>query len=172
MDRPRKLLIILFVVLAYTGAVKAEGENLMKITCPAFIHNTFMPLKYSCEGDGVSPELIIEGVPTEAKSLALIVDDPDAPAGTWVHWVVFNIPVIGRIEENSLPGKLGVTTSGGREYNSPCPPFGTHRYYFKIYALDILLNLKEGVSKGQLEEAMKGHILDKAELIGLYKKVK
>jgi hypothetical protein len=84
--------------------------------------------------------------------------------------VVFDIPITGRIEENSVPGKLGMTNSGRRDYHGPCPPFGTHRYFFKIYALDKNLNLNEGISKAELEKAMQGHILDKAELIGLYKK--
>lgn len=142
----------------------------MKITSPAFIHNSPIPSKYTCEGDDINPQLLIDGIPAGTKSLALIVDDPDAPIGVWVHWVVFDIPVIGRIEENSVPGKLGVTNSGKKDFHGPCPPSGTHRYFFKIFALDKLLGLKEGISKGQLEQAMKGHILDKAELMGLYKR--
>ncbi|MCX5711556.1 MAG: YbhB/YbcL family Raf kinase inhibitor-like protein [Candidatus Omnitrophica bacterium] len=142
----------------------------MKISSPEFTHNSSIPAKYTCEGEDINPALLIDGIPAAAKSLALIMDDPDAPAGVWVHWVVFDIPIIQRIEENSTPGKLGVTTKKKKEYHGPCPPSGTHRYFFKIYALDTLLNLKEGISKGQLEQAMKSHILDKAELIGLYKR--
>ena len=142
----------------------------MEITSPAFRHNEYIPAKYTCEGKDINPALVISGIPQGAKSLALIMDDPDAPIGVWVHWVVFDIPVIARIEENSVPGKLGVTNSGRNNYHGPCPPSGTHRYFFKIHALDTLLGLKEGVSKGQLEKAMQGHILDKAELIGLYKR--
>jgi len=142
----------------------------MKITSPAFKQNEYIPEKYSCKGDDVNPPLDISDIPEKARSLALIVDDPDAPAGTWVHWVVFDIPIVYRIEENSVPGKLGLTNTGKRDFHGPCPPSGTHRYFFKIYALDTLLNLKEGISKGQLEKAMQGHIVDKAELIGLFKK--
>lgn len=142
----------------------------MKIKSPEFEHNNSIPAKFTCEGQDINPALIIEDIPANAKSLALIMDDPDAPMGTWVHWVVFDIPVTSRIEENSVPGKLGITNSGRRDYHGPCPPSGTHRYFFKIYALDANLNLKEGISKKELESAMQGHILDKAELIGLYKK--
>ena len=142
----------------------------MKLTSPEFEHNQFIPRKFSCEGDDVNPALIIEDVPKEAKSLALIMDDPDASMGTWVHWVVFDIPVKNRIEENSIPGKQGINNAGQKNYHGPCPPSGVHRYFFKLYALDTLLNLKEGISKGGLEKAMQGHILAEAELIGLYKR--
>ncbi|MEK6728137.1 MAG: YbhB/YbcL family Raf kinase inhibitor-like protein [Candidatus Omnitrophota bacterium] len=142
----------------------------MKLTATEFKNNELMPKKFTCEGDDINPVLIIEGAPSNTKSLALIMDDPDAPMGTWVHWVVFNIPVINRIEENSTPGMQGSNNSGRNSYHGPCPPSGTHRYFFKIYALDKELDLALGASKGQLEKAMQGHILDKAELIGLYKK--
>ncbi len=142
----------------------------MKLTSPAFKDNSYMPKKFTCEGDDINPALEVAGIPAQAKTLALIVDDPDAPGGVWVHWVVFNIPLISRIEENSIPGKLGVNTVRKRFYHGPCPPSGTHRYFFKIYALDKELELEEGISKGALEKAMEGHILDKAELIGLYKR--
>ncbi|MDD4183183.1 MAG: YbhB/YbcL family Raf kinase inhibitor-like protein, partial [Candidatus Omnitrophica bacterium] len=94
----------------------------------------------------------------------------DAPMGIWVHWVVFDIPVTSKIEEAGTPGKPGTNTSGERNYGGPCPPSGTHRYFFKIYALDALLNLKEGITKADLEKAMAGHILAQSELIGLYKR--
>lgn len=142
----------------------------MKITSPEFKNNQPIPKKFTCEGEDINPALVIEDIPQETKSLALIVDDPDAPIGTWVHWVVFDIPATSRIQENSVPGKLGITNSGKRDFHGPCPPSGTHRYFFKIYALDTLLNLKEGISKGALEKAMQGHILGKAELVGLYKR--
>jgi Raf kinase inhibitor-like YbhB/YbcL family protein len=144
----------------------------MQISSQEFKNNDYMPSKFTCEGEDCNPELNIEGIPGQAKSLALVMDDPDAPMGTWVHWVVFDMPVTARIEENSVPGKLGITNSGRKDYHGPCPPSGTHRYFFKVYALDSVLNLKEGISKGQLEKAMQGHILDKAELIGLYKRKK
>lgn len=142
----------------------------MKLGSTEFQHNQSIPKKFTCEGEDVNPTLIIEDLPQEAKSLALIMDDPDAPIGTWVHWVVFDIPIINRIEENSIPGKQGINNAGHKNYHGPCPPSGTHRYFFKIYALDTLLNLKEGISKGALEKAMQDHILAKTELIGLYKR--
>ena len=142
----------------------------MKITSPEFQNNQLMPGKFTCDGEDINPALNIEGVPEGTKSLALIMDDPDAPMGTWVHWVVFDIPVISEIKENSVPGKQGNNTAGRKQYHGPCPPSGTHRYFFKIYALDTVLNLNEGITKSQLEKAMESHILDKAELIGLYKR--
>jgi len=142
----------------------------MRLTSPEFNHNELIPKKFTCQGSDVNPTLIIHDVPKDAKSLALIVDDPDAPVGTWVHWVVFDMPVTFKINEDSIPGKQGINDFRKRNYGGPCPPFGTHRYFFKIYALDTELNLKEGITKQQLEKAMETHILDKAELIGLYKK--
>ena len=143
----------------------------MKISSPEFSHKGNIPKKFTCEGEDVNPQLDIEGIPQGTKTLALIVDDPDAPMGTWVHWVVFNIPPsVSVIDENSVPGLLGITSSGERDFHGPCPPSGTHRYFFKIYALDTALDLEEGASKGALEKAMKGHILDNAEVVGLYKR--
>lgn len=142
----------------------------MKLTSPDFENNSYIPAKFTCEGNDISPTLVIENIPSNAKGLSLIVDDPDAPMGLWVHWVVFDMPVASRIEENSIPGKQGINNAGGLNYHGPCPPSGTHRYFFKIYALDVTLNLNEGISKGTLEKAMQGHILDKAELIGLYQR--
>jgi hypothetical protein len=150
----------------------AVGGVNMKISSPEFENNKFIPKKFTCEAEDISPTLIIEVIPKEAKSLALIVDDPDAPMGTWVHWVVFNIPIVNRIEENNIPGRQGINDFGRGNYGGPCPPSGTHRYFFKIYALDKMLNLNEGITKEGLENAMVGHILDKAELVGLYKKVR
>ena len=144
----------------------------MRISSPEFEQNQAMPKRLSCQGEDVNPLLIIDGIPKDAKALALIVDDPDAPSGTWVHWVVYDISVVGRIEENSIPGKQGMNSAGKRDYHGPCPPSGTHRYFFKIYALDKMLNLGEGLNKEELEQAIEGHILDKAELIGLYKKTR
>jgi Raf kinase inhibitor-like YbhB/YbcL family protein len=148
---------------------KNEGAA-MKLTSPEFQNNNLIPLKFSCDGQDINPALIIENTPAGTKSLALIVDDPDAPMGTWVHWVVYDIPVIAKLEENSLPGKPGSNDSNRKNYSGPCPPSGTHRYFFKLYALDKKLDLKEGLDKPALEKAMQGHILEKAELIGLYKR--
>lgn len=141
----------------------------MRITSPDFGNNQIIPASFTCDGEDINPSLVIEDIPKEAKSLVLIVDDPDAPMGTWVHWVVYDIPVTNRISQNSIPGKQGINDFRKKDYGGPCPPSGTHRYFFKIYALDTTLNLEEGISKEALEEAMQGHILDKAELIGLYK---
>ncbi|MFA6281792.1 MAG: YbhB/YbcL family Raf kinase inhibitor-like protein [Candidatus Omnitrophota bacterium] len=142
----------------------------MRITCPDFKNNECLPKKFTCDGAKINPALTIENVPEAAKSLALIVDDPDAPAGTFIHWVVFDIPITNAIDENSIPGKQGINTAGELNYVSPCPPHGTHRYFFKLYALDTMLNLKEGITKEELESAIKNHILAQAELIGLYKR--
>lgn len=149
----------------------AQGGGEMKISSPEFDNNKSIPSKFTCEGKDVNPALVIENIPEGTKGLALIVDDPDAPMGTWVHWVVYDIPVTSRIGEDSIPGKQGINDFRRTNYGGPCPPSGTHRYFFKIYALDRELGLKEGVSKKALEKAMEGHILDKAELVGLYKKV-
>jgi len=145
----------------------------MKIISPAFGNNQFIPSRYTCDGEDISPPLEIGDVPKEAKSLVLIVDDPDAPGGTFLHWLVFNIkPTVSLIKENEIPqgGVQGLNNFGKENYGGPCPPFGIHRYFFKIYALDKKLNLEPGSSLKAVEKEMKGHILDQAQLIGLYKK--
>ena len=149
---------------------EAQGGLDMKLSSPEFEHKAFIPVKFTCGGEGINQPLFIEGIPKEAKSLALIVDDPDAPSGDFVHWVVYDIPVTGRINENSVPGKQGINSAGDVNYVPPCPPTGVHRYFFKIYALDKILNLDERASKPDLESAISGHILDKAELVGLYQR--
>ena len=167
----KKIAFLSFVIIFLIGGINlTEGGGNMKLTSSAFSHNQMIPKKYTCEGNDVSPPLTIDGIPDGAKSLALIVDDPDAPMGTWVHWVVFDIPIVNQIAEDTIPGKQGHNDFGKKDYGGPCPPSGTHRYFHKIYALDTTLNLKEGITKKALEKAMQGHILDKAELIGLYKK--
>jgi hypothetical protein len=135
-----------------------------------FDHQGYIPKKFTCDGEDVSPALMIEDIPENTKRLALIVDDPDAPAGTWVHWVVFNIPKTDVIEEGEVPGKQGINDFGKLQYGGPCPPSGTHRYFFKLYALDEKLDLKEGCHKKDLLKAMEGHIIEEAELIGLYQR--
>ncbi|MGB2631257.1 MAG: YbhB/YbcL family Raf kinase inhibitor-like protein [Candidatus Omnitrophota bacterium] len=143
----------------------------MRIASPEFGNNEMIPSKFTCQGDDVNPALMIDDIPVEAKSLALVVDDPDAPMGTWVHWVVYDMPIISRVEEDTVPGKQGRNDFGRKDYGGPCPPSGTHRYFFKVYALDRELGLKEGISKKDLEKAMEGHVVDKAEVVGLYKKM-
>ena len=147
--------------------------NKLQITSPVFPQNGMIPSKFTCDGANVSPTLSIADIPEKTRSLALIVDDPDAPKGTWVHWVVWNIgPGTTDIPANSVPGGAlqGTNDFGKQSYGGPCPPSGTHRYFFKLYALDIPLSLKSGATKAQLEEAMKGHVLEKAEMIGLYRR--
>ena len=165
-----KFILLVFILSVICLKVNAEGGKDMKLTSPEFKNNEYLPARFTCDGQEINPPFAIENIPDNTQSLALIVDDPDAPSGTFVHWVVFNIQVSTTIGENSIPGKQGVNTSGTNSYVSPCPPRGTHRYFFKLYALDTILNLKEGISKQQLEAAMKNHILAQAELIGLYKR--
>ncbi|MBU0759213.1 MAG: YbhB/YbcL family Raf kinase inhibitor-like protein [Candidatus Omnitrophica bacterium] len=142
----------------------------MRISSPEFEDNTFIPAKFTCQGRNINPELLIEGVPEAAKSLVLIVDDPDAPVGAWVHWLIYNIPVMPLIKEDSVPGEQAINDFRRKDYGGPCPPSGTHRYFFKLYALDTELELPQNAGKGELERAVEGHILDKAELVGLYKR--
>lgn len=144
----------------------------MKITSAAFENNQMIPQKYTCQGLDINPALVIEGTPPDTKSLVLIVDDPDAPTGTWTHWVVYDIPVTDKIDEDSVPGKELLNSFGRKRYGGPCPPSGTHRYFFKGYALDVILGPDAVADKAALENRMKGHVLDKAELVGLYKKNK
>ena len=142
----------------------------MKISSPAFENNKYIPAKYTCQGEAVNPLLEFYDTPGGAKSLVLIVDDPDAPKETFVHWILFNIPIIDKIMENSSAGIEGTNSDFKQGYIGPCPPSGVHRYFFKLYALDTMLDLKKGVKKYDLIKAMNGHIVAQAELIGLYKK--
>jgi Raf kinase inhibitor-like YbhB/YbcL family protein len=122
-----------------------EGYGRMKLTSPSFTNGAHIPAKFTGEGPDINPALDVEDLPAGTKSLALIVDDPDAPMKTWVHWVVYDIPPASHIDENSVPGRQGMNDSGGKNYHGPYPPSGTHRYYFKIYALDKVLKLREGI---------------------------
>lgn len=143
----------------------------MKIASSAFQNNQLMPAKYTCDGDNINPPLTFSDVPQGTKSLVLIVDDPDAPMGTWVHWTVWNIdPTTNEIKENSIPtGTVeGMTSFGKPGYGGPCPPAGTHHYFFKLYALNTTFSLESSSDKSQLEKAMSSHILASAELVGLY----
>lgn len=140
----------------------------MKIMSPAFRNHAKIPEKYTCDGDNVNPPLDFDDFPKETKQLALIVDDPDAPGKTFVHWLVYNMPLSVHIDEDSVPATQGYNDFGRQSYGGPCPPSGEHRYFFKLYALDTKLDLAEGVNKAKLESAMEGHVLEKADLIGLY----
>ena len=136
-----------------------------------FQNNTKIPGKYTCDGENVNPPLEFIDVPTNAKSLVLIVDDPDAPMGTFVHWVLFNVsPKSKGVKENFIPDSAiqGLNSANKTGYMGPCPPSNTHRYFFKLYALDITLDLPRNATREMLEKTMQGHIIDKAELIGLY----
>jgi Raf kinase inhibitor-like YbhB/YbcL family protein len=150
----------------------------MKLTSSAFSQGEKIPSIYTCDGDNINPPLEITGVPHDAKSLVLIMDDPDVPKnlredGMWDHWVVFNIPPDTRIvEENSEPeGTPGTGTNGETGYFGPCPPDREHRYFFKLFALDTLLDLPEKTTKTAVENAMAGHVLFHAELMGRYERV-
>ncbi|HIH61834.1 MAG TPA: YbhB/YbcL family Raf kinase inhibitor-like protein [Methanobacteriales archaeon] len=148
----------------------------MKIRSIAFNDGERIPKKYTCDGEDISPPLIWEDIPEGTVTLALISDDPDAPSKTWTHWLIFNIPP----ELNGLPegvekvGELengiiqGFNDFGRIGYGGPCPPFGVHRYFFKLYALDTSLDLEPETSKEELLEAMEGHIIEKTQMIGLY----
>jgi Raf kinase inhibitor-like YbhB/YbcL family protein len=140
----------------------------LTITSPAYESNKSIPSKHTCDGDDVNPTLNIEGIPEETKSLVLIVDDPDAPMGTWDHWIVWNISPTNKIEENSVPGTEGLNDFRKHSYGGPSSPSGTHRYFFKVYALDTKLDLNPNSRKKDVEKAMKDHILAKGELVGLY----
>ena len=149
----------------------------MKLKSSAFDHEGSIPRKYTCQGKDIIPPLEISDVAKEAKSLALIFDDPDVPEWVrkdrmWVHWVVYNIePTKTKIEENAQPfGVLGKNSSGEKRYMGPCPPDREHRYFFKLYALDAKLDLGEGATKEELLQAMEGHILEETQLMGRYVK--
>lgn len=186
----RRIVPIIFFIIFIIGCTKIEnietekieGKTVdmaanMKLASPAFGHNGKIPPEYTCDGADVSPELNIADVPKNAKSLALIMDDPDVPksirpSGLWVHWVVWNIPVNTKIvpKGNEPEGVGGNSDFKRTGYGGPCPPDREHRYFFKLYALDAELNLAEGAAKKELEKEMEGHIIEKAELIGLYKR--
>lgn len=147
----------------------------MKIVSPNFENNGDIPEKYTCQGQDISPALEISDVPEEAQSLALIVDDPDAPAGNWNHWLVWDIPA----NIKSIPENVGTkfATQGNNSwpkkgYGGPCPPTGAHRYFFKLFALNEKLNLPDTTTKTELEKAMEGKVIDQAQTMGTYRKHK
>jgi Raf kinase inhibitor-like YbhB/YbcL family protein len=150
----------------------------MEIKSSAFGSGEMIPAKYTCDGADFSPQLEWSGSPAGTRSFALICDDPDAPMGTWVHWVIYDIPpsatmlAEGITREKDLPGggTQGINDFRKIGYGGPCPPGGTHRYFFKLYALDAMLGLKPGITKDQLLTAMRGHILGEAQLMGTYKR--
>lgn len=163
-------------LVVITGTCQTKKPNVMELKSKEFGNNEMIPSKFTCDGMNISPELSWSGGPANVKSFALICEDPDAPMGTWVHWVLFNIPVgIVNLPENFLlknkPAveiKAGISDFHKLDWGGPCPPAGTHRYFFKLYALDIFLTAKEGITAKQLVREMEGHIFAKAELVGKY----
>jgi Raf kinase inhibitor-like YbhB/YbcL family protein len=150
----------------------------MHLHSSAFNQHEEIPGKYTCDGEDISPPLEWENPPAGTKSIAVIMDDPDAPIGTWIHWVLFNLPADKSFLSENTPnsselptgGKHGINSWGRLGYGGPCPPSGTHRYYFKLYALDAVLDIPSGIRKKKLLQLMEGHILDQSELVGLYKR--
>ncbi len=171
--RVTALFMLLVVLFFYSSGTEAQNMSTLTLSSSAFKHQAHIPSKYTCDGSDVSPQLVVGNIPAGTKSLALIVDDPDAPRGTWVHWVVWNInPDTKEIKEGAVPAgsHQGMNDFRKLDYGGPCPPSGTHRYFFKLYALDSVLSPGANASKANVERAMEGHILGRAELIGLYQR--
>jgi Raf kinase inhibitor-like protein, YbhB/YbcL family len=180
----RPVFISLIALVFNTTAILAEGEQTMTmvIKSPDFVDQGEIHKKFTCDGNDMSPALNWSGLPPRTKSLALIVDDPDAPDPakpkmTWVHWLLYNIPpTVSRLAQAVAVHDLPTTTQQGKNdwkqtgYRGPCPPIGRHRYFHKLYALDIELPDLHQPNKAQLEEAMAGHVLERAELIGTYQR--
>ena len=148
----------------------------MKLASHVFENGAMIPAKYTCDGENILPPLVISDVPNGAESLAIICDDPDSPSGTWVHWTIWNIdPKTREIREEEMQGSVGIegmTTFGKRGYGGPCPGSGMHRYFFKLYALDAVLDIPEDSKKHDLEKAIEGRILAEGQLMGTYAKRK
>jgi Raf kinase inhibitor-like YbhB/YbcL family protein len=149
-----------------------EATHGMTISSPAFADEQSIPAKYTCDGSDTIPPLAFASVPPAAKSLALVVDDPDAPGGTFDHWIVWNIPpsTSSVAEGQAPPGTTGRSSFGKNAYGGPCPPRGEHRYFFKLYALASTMNLPPSSGKADLEKAMKGHVIAQAQMMGRYKR--
>jgi Raf kinase inhibitor-like YbhB/YbcL family protein len=155
----------------------ASPAGQIALTSPAFAHGEKIPVRFTCEGDDISPPLQWSGAPIETRSYALIMDDPDAPRGTWLHWVLFNLPgetvelgpAVPTLPELPSGARHGRNTATDMAYAGPCPPVGKpHRYFFRLYALDIMLNLRAGATRAELEQAMDQHILGQGTLMGTY----
>ena len=178
----KSLWLILFITWPVSITIGQTGSpgtrNTMIISSKSFQHEGLIPVRYTCTGLNISPDISWSGIPRGTRSFALICNDPDAPSGNWIHWVLFNIPVsVNRLPENFHPGesvsgsiKNGRNDSGLLGYSGPCPPSGIHRYYFRVYALDVVLKTDEGLSAAELEKSMEGHILATGELMGKYQK--
>ena len=171
MDPRLTVALLLALVLVVAGNHGSGSRTTMKISTTAFSERRPIPERFTADGQNINPPLVISGVPPEAKSLVLIVDDPDAPLGTWNHWLVWNIsPGTTVIKEDSVPrgAVVGRNDAGTARYVGPSPPRGTHRYYFRLCALDTKLELPAGANRATLDEAMRSHIIAKSELLGRY----
>lgn len=149
-------------------ATKVEDFVSLKMTSLSFQQNGIIPARHTCDGININPSLYIDNIPEQAKSLAIVVDDPDAPGGSFCHWVVWNIPATHHIRENESRGMVGMNDFGYHRYSGPCPPAGTHRYHFKVYAVDCAFDIPASSDKANLEHAMAGHVLGFGVLIGRY----
>jgi Raf kinase inhibitor-like YbhB/YbcL family protein len=148
--------------------MQATNIKQLYVSSPSFAHEEHIPEKFTCDDLNISPGLEIRGIPADARSLAIVMEDPDAPGKVFDHWLVWNIPPTESIPENSQSGLEGLNSSGKIGYMGPCPPSGTHRYFFKVFAVDTLLETEKGADKTKLEYVLKDHILAYGELIGLY----
>jgi len=165
------LIVSVWFFLGNTSKDIVDGEfGNMKISSPAFENEGTIPTEYTCDGTDIPPPLIFTNLPNNTKSFALVVDDPDA--NMWVHWLVWNIPSNSTDFSNgeNIAFPQGKNDFGNQKYNGPCPPPGTHRYFFRLYALDTMLDLEPGATRAQLEAAMSGHIIENTQLIGTYSK--
>jgi Raf kinase inhibitor-like YbhB/YbcL family protein len=152
-------------------ATTSVGCRRLRITSSAFNDSNIIPERYTCDGQNVNPPLKIQGIPAATRSLAIIMDDADAPGGTIAHWVMWNIPVTNRIKENEAKGLQGLNDFERHRYNGPCPPKGNHRYTFKVYAINRLLDLPASTTRSDLERAISDDIIGFGELTGLYGKI-
>jgi len=176
--------LLIIALLIGSGCIGGGGE---KMTAPktlevgsVFHNGSYIPAKFTCDGEDINPPIFIGNISEKVKSLVIIVDDPDAPAGTFTHWIAWNIPPLGEIPEavpkvgeveKPIPMVQGRNDFGRIGYGGPCPPRGSvHHYHFKVYALDTTLNLPQGVTRKELEKAMEGHVIQWGELVGLYKR--
>jgi Raf kinase inhibitor-like YbhB/YbcL family protein len=171
-------IVLIVIVCGFVAIVEGDKQMTIKITSSAFKEGDMIPAKYTCDGKNISPPLKWERTPKNTQSFALISDDPDAPIGVWVHWVMWNIPPevnelaegIPVVKELQNGSKQGVSDSMQNGYDGPCPPSGTHRYYFKVYALDTMLDLPANSKKKDLLDAMKNHIIAEGSLMGKYQR--
>ena len=172
--------LVFLLALGVTSALaQGRGGSSVKVTSSAFAPGTMIPEQYTCKGNDVSPAIEWGEAPAQATSFAVIMDDPDAPRGTWVHWVMWNIPAstrslpqgVAKHEQLDDGTRQGRNSNGNVGYNGPCPPMGqTHRYFFRMYALDTKLDLTAGAERSELDAAMKGHVLAQGEYMGTFHK--